>query len=196
MENGARYENFRDWIDDQIAPTFNKVGKDRPPAEIWLQDVIRIAERTLPYAMLHPMKDAKGDLITPEYLIEHVGFGKLKMTSSHFVDNTETPSRNALLVDLTRSTAAQLRKTYTTPRIPAIHAAINITPKGMSDIMLMGLSANQVGLLRSALGEHNLIEHQVHFNEANRYALLTLLPVDAQKQTEEDVVQPREDEVA
>lgn len=189
LENGVRYDTFRDWVDEQIAPTFNKQGDDRPPAEIWLQDVVRVVERTLPYAMRHPVKTPKGELITPDYLIKEIGLGKLKITSSKFTDDSPLTidERNQLLVDIATLPSSKLRLKYTTTRIPAIHAAINIMPTGNADILLMGLTDQQVGLLRSSLGDHNLKEYQVHFSEPNRAALLGLLPIDAQKQVEVEI---------
>ena len=182
LEDGVRYETFRDWVDGEIGPTFNKAHDTRPEAKPLLQDVVRIVERTIPYVMRNPVKDNQGEPITPDYLIENVGFGKLKITSSQFLDNGRSELRDNIIKDMTVKSANQLKKSYTKPKRNRIHAGVNFTSRGEVDMIIVGMSAIQFGLIRSLLGDKTLVEHQMHIRPEDREALLTLLPLDAQEQ--------------
>lgn len=182
LEDGVIYDSFRDWVDDQIEPTFKIQNYDKPPERIWLQDAVRIVERVFPYVVAHPVKTEKGELVTPFYLIYKVGLGKLKMTSSKFAveSGLDTEQRNELLKDITHMKSSELRLKYTTTRIPALKASTNTLPSGNTDVIFMGLTDKQYKYLTSALGEMNLKESQVHLLSEDRNALLSILPPGAE----------------
>lgn len=181
--NPIHYESFRDWVDHEIGPTFKKRGKNGKEFS-YMADIVRVCERTLMYALRHPVRDESGVPITPTYLIEKVGFSKLKITSSDFLDTTRTPDRDKELVDITSKPAKKIRELYSTPRIPVIKYGLNINPDGTSDVIMVGLSTNQVGVFRTALGRL-IKEYAMHIGAADREALVTqLLPIDARKQDE------------
>lgn len=182
--NPVHYDSFRDWVDNEIAPSFKKRGKEGRELS-YMADIVRICERTLLYAMRHPVKDTKGVPITPVRLIEDVGFSKLKITSSDFIDLERRPERDQELVDVVTLPVSQIKSKYTTPRIPAIKYGLNFNATGETDIIMVGLSANQVGVFKSALGRM-ITEYAMHISSADREALLMfLLPMDARKQDEQ-----------
>lgn len=181
--NPIHYESFRDWVDHEIGPTFKKKNKQGKEFS-YMADIVRVCERTLLYAQRHPVRDAKGVPITPVRLIEEVGFGKLKITSSDFIDLNRKPERDQELVDITTKPASQIRELYSTPRIPPVKYGLNINPDGTSDIIMVGLSVNQISVFRTALGRL-AEEFAMHIGNTDRIALIEqLLPVDARKQDE------------
>jgi len=188
LENGEHYKDLREWVDNEVWATFHKRNATTELAPPLMQDVVRVVERVFPYAMTSSVRDANGTPITPEYLINEVGFGKLKIVSSQFIDtdNNEhltaaqkAEKRDKLLLDLTQKSARELRKEYSTPRIPIINYALNIAPTGASDIIMTGLSPTQVELIRTSLGRM-VQEHAIHISEADREALFTLLTPEMQ----------------
>lgn len=185
FENGQHYNDFRMWVDNEIAPTFKKQTASGELAPPLMADVVRIVERTLKYADEHEVMDSDERQITPQRLIEEGGFGKLKITSSQFKYTARTELRDKILIDIIEKTASEIRTLYSKPRIPPIHYSLNVNDKGTFDIIIMDLSISQVNQLRTAL-KNKSVEHPFELSSADREVLLTLLEPEAREQEESD----------
>ncbi len=180
LENGKQYENIRDWVDSEICATFNKRKATTPPAPPFMQDCVRIVEHTLAYAhrnaQLNAMKDKNDNLITPKYLIEEFGFGKLKHTSSHFREISRSNHRDTILFDLTNKTVSELKELYSERRVTPINSIESNHPNTGSDIFLFGLDEKQISAIRTALQKLPIRRYNIQLSQIQREAILNLLP--------------------
>ena len=146
-QTGVRlYESYDDWVEREL-DIYATSRSD-------LSDLVRIVKRVFPFAISHTTLDEKNDPITPETLIWDIGPKKLKEHSSRFISG-ELTSKDCqqLLRDMTSMSSRDLQRKYASRRENplAFPYFVSVNANGTHDIVVPGLSAEQVELIRTLL---------------------------------------------
>ena len=180
-DNGTqKYDTFQEWVLGELP------GYDEERSDLW--DCVRIVESVLPFVLLTmqtPLITAKGDKITPDYLIDEVGIAKLKIARAVYgnVDkDVPVEKKIEVLMDMTNpnpkiSSVRALKRKYSTSRYAKKNfvGLLNINA-GTADLLIPDLDPTQVEFIRAALGD-KLTERLVHLDSEGRALLKKLQSV-------------------